>query len=570
MAVPTQVIIIGTGWAGVAAAKTYLQINPSISLTLLTNESTVGGVWSKDRLYPNLIANSPNGLYEFSDLSMVDADNPEYELVPGERVQEYLHTYAVKYDLLSRIKFNTKVTKAVRRVDVPGWTLTLESGETLNCDKLILSSGLYSKPKWPSIPQEPSFKGTVIHSRTLGAQHKSIIASGARDIIIVGGCKSAVEACTLFLESSPSITVHWVIRPTAQGVPILLADPEMKPNFVAIAQTRLFGVLGPSIFNTSGFWYRFLHRRRNWLGRKIFDGFWSLMSKIVKAGPQYTKSENGRKIEPKGDSLFWDSAYISLLYKDSRFLKTVHEGQRIKVYRDTPTRLSNNHMSLASGTSIRADAVVYCTGWTSSTDFFSPEDATQLGIPVPIADNDDAHWTKLMADANFSVRESLPFLANEARPASETPAHTQFRMYRQVLSPQLLAQGDRSIAFAGFISTGQTAVANELLSLWAVAWLEGLLPCKLPSEEDMEREVARVNCWMARRYGAPGARDPAIVLEVQGFFDVLMQDFGLEVKRKRGWLKGLREWVVPYTSGDYKGVVDEFLERIGKGSEKGD
>jgi dimethylaniline monooxygenase (N-oxide forming) len=43
MAVPTQVIIIGAGWAGIAAAKTYLQINRSISLMLLTIESTVGG-----------------------------------------------------------------------------------------------------------------------------------------------------------------------------------------------------------------------------------------------------------------------------------------------------------------------------------------------------------------------------------------------------------------------------------------------------------------------------------------------------------------------------------------------
>jgi hypothetical protein len=64
----------------------------------------------------------------------------------------------------------------------------------------------------------------------------------------------------------------------------------------------------------------------------------------------------------------------------------------------------------------------------------------------------------------------------------------------------------------------------------------------------------------------PGARDPAIVLEVQGFLDVLMRDLGLRDKRKKGWL-GLKEWVVPYTSRDYRGVVREFLESVERGTE---
>lgn len=564
MPTSTRVVIIGTGWAGLSAAKTYLQINPSISLTLLTNESTVGGVWSTDRLYPGLIANSPNGLYEFSDLSMVDAANPAYALISGERVQSYLHRYAEHFDLLSKIRFNTTVTKAVRRTDAPGWTLTLESGEMLSCDKLIISSALHSKPKWPSIPREASFKGTVIHSRNLGTQHKDIIASGARSIVIVGGCKSAVEAATLFLDLNPDIQIHWVVRPSAQGVPMVVVNPQMRPNFVAVAQTRLFSIFGPTIFNTSGFWHTLLHSRTSWLGNKIFAAFWTLMSKTVKAGPQYSKSANARKIEPQGDTLFWDAAYISLLYNDSRFLKWLHEGKRINVYRDTPTKLADGQMHLASGATIDADAVVYCTGWQPSIDFFSAAEAADLGIPVPVLEQRNAHWERLLADADTKVQKELPFLANEGRAAAETPSHSQFRQYRQVLSPKLLARGDRSIAFAGFVSSGQTAVCCELLSLWAVAWLEGLLPLRLPSEEEMEADVARVNACMARRYGARGAKDPEIILEVQWFFDVLLRDLGLRAKRKQKGIMGvLKEWLLPYSAGDYRGVVNEFLDRNG-------
>ena len=255
--------------------------------------------------------------------------------------------------------------------------------------------------------------------------------------------------------------------------------------------------------------------------------------------------------------------YISLLYTHSRFLKEwLHAGTRIEVYRDTPVRLTEGHMELKSGDKIKADAVIYCTGWQPSVDFFLPEEAARLGVPVP-REESNSRWEKMMVDADAEVQKILPFLANEGRPANEMPAYTQFRMYRRILSPMMLAKEDTSIAFVGFVSTGQTAQCYELLSLWAVAWMEGLMPRTLPSEEEMEKEVALTNAYMARRYGARGAKDPEIILEVQWFFDILLQDLGLPVKRKqRGWLGGFKEWLLPYTAADYKGVVDEFLKNL--------
>jgi len=90
----TRVIIIGAGWAGLAAAKTYLQIsrrlNRPIDLTVLDNApSAPGGVWNPARLYPGLLAQGLTGFYEFSDLSMVDDEHPSGQQMSGLRVQEY-------------------------------------------------------------------------------------------------------------------------------------------------------------------------------------------------------------------------------------------------------------------------------------------------------------------------------------------------------------------------------------------------------------------------------------------------------------------------------------------------
>ena len=44
------------GWYGLVAARTYLRLRPAANLLIIDSDNTVGGVWSKDRLYPNLVA----------------------------------------------------------------------------------------------------------------------------------------------------------------------------------------------------------------------------------------------------------------------------------------------------------------------------------------------------------------------------------------------------------------------------------------------------------------------------------------------------------------------------------
>ena len=59
----TSVVVIGAGWYGIAAAKTYLEFDPTISLTVLDADSSIGGVWGSSSIYPGLVADSPAGLF---------------------------------------------------------------------------------------------------------------------------------------------------------------------------------------------------------------------------------------------------------------------------------------------------------------------------------------------------------------------------------------------------------------------------------------------------------------------------------------------------------------------------
>lgn len=56
---------VRTGWYGLVSARTYLRLRPDVKLLIIDSDNTVGGVWSKDRLYPNLVAQVKLGVSLF-------------------------------------------------------------------------------------------------------------------------------------------------------------------------------------------------------------------------------------------------------------------------------------------------------------------------------------------------------------------------------------------------------------------------------------------------------------------------------------------------------------------------
>jgi dimethylaniline monooxygenase (N-oxide forming) len=58
------------GWTGLIAAKTYLDLAPDTDLLVVDNESSIGGVWCKERLYPDLYAQVSHPLFEYSFYDM--------------------------------------------------------------------------------------------------------------------------------------------------------------------------------------------------------------------------------------------------------------------------------------------------------------------------------------------------------------------------------------------------------------------------------------------------------------------------------------------------------------------
>lgn len=67
-----DVVIVGAGLQGLAAARIFLQLEPELNLLIVDSNMSVGGVWAKKNLYPGLKTNNLRGTFEYTDFPMDD------------------------------------------------------------------------------------------------------------------------------------------------------------------------------------------------------------------------------------------------------------------------------------------------------------------------------------------------------------------------------------------------------------------------------------------------------------------------------------------------------------------
>jgi len=318
---PTDVIIIGAGWYGLSAAKTYLAVKSSTTLQIIDNGDSIGGVWSKSRVYPRLVLNQPTPHMEYSDFSMSEVAGglEDYSDISGELVTKYIEAYAEKHDLLKLCRFNTHVVRIVREPDLGPWRIITRPADTpdaeveeFRCMKLIVATGHETVPSLPSDLDLSGFSGKAFHVKELGKRHDEIIEDESiKSITVVGGNKSAFEVAANFGLAGKK--VEWLIREDGQGPGILHCDRSNgKDHDVKGMATRDVSAVTPSLYNPHKWITRFLYGGKNWFGRWFEVAFWKM---VLKQHLELYKRPNLDKIKPVSDRSVFRITFHVLEYE---------------------------------------------------------------------------------------------------------------------------------------------------------------------------------------------------------------------------------------------------------------
>lgn len=545
-------VIVGAGWFGLAAAKTYIQLHPEERVAVFESAESCGGTWSKARLYPGLKSNNMVGTYEHPDFPM---DLKTYGLkptdhIPGATLHRYLTDFAKHFGVFEKIQFHTKVD-LVEHVDNINWRLSLsgpQGSRTVTTERLILATGLTSTPNMPKYENEESFGAPLFHAKDFCKEAPSL--KGAKNVIVVGGAKSAFDVAYAMVDQGS--TVDLIIRPDGHG-PVWIAPPfvtPLKKRLDAILNVRWMTWMAPCPWGAEDGWAgprNFLHG--TFIGRFLVDTFWKILGGEVITNNGYDGGHADMKKLKPWNSAFWTGSGLSILNFDTDIFAYVKDG-RIRVHVDNVDHLEPKKMVLCNGTTLNADAIICSTGWKkeSSLKFKGIGDA-EFGLPYSTSEKQ-----ALNKQADEQVLKMFPRLANQPELKFEPKTTDPLRLYRFIVPPTFVAK--RNIAFSGMVSCVTTATCAANTALWISAYMDGKLERMARSEKEITDEVMLHTQWGKWRYPCGyGASLPDFVFEGVPYFDMLLRDMGLENHRHKGlW----SELTSPYYPKDYKGLVEEW------------
>jgi len=287
-------------------------VDPSVDLTVLEAEETLGGTWCASRIFPGLLANHAIPAYEYADKPMSKEGLARHGYIPGDVVHAYLDEYAREWGVYDKIRFRTAVESVCRHEDGKRWVVRVKphpsttttttdeasSSSVLVFDKVILATGLSSTPQVPDLDSS-SFGAPVIHSKDIGSNMALFESASVESVTVYGGGKSAFDAVALALKTHKK-RVNWVIRASGAGPAAFIPPVILGQTANDGISTRMASKLYPSIYTARirEWWWRFLHSGESTFGSWLLWTWHGLGSKYILGWARYDENENMAKMKP--------------------------------------------------------------------------------------------------------------------------------------------------------------------------------------------------------------------------------------------------------------------------------
>ncbi|MEU8895831.1 NAD(P)/FAD-dependent oxidoreductase [Nocardia sp. NPDC048505] len=346
-----SVAIIGAGFGGLAAAI-ELDRHGIHEYTVFERGDSVGGVWRANS-YPGAACDVPSPTYSFSyaletEWSRRFGTQPE--------IHAYLRRTADRYGVTPHIRFGAEVTAAAFDADTGGWRVELADGTVSRFDVLICATGQLSRPKLPDLAGMDSFAGAQFHSAEwdhsvdLTGKRVAVVGSGASAVQIVPAIAERVAALEVVQRSAYWVGNKW----------------DHRTNPVVRRLLRRVPGLARWQHNAEWLWYE---ARAPFIARwaePVQIGFeWWLKFKIRR---EIRDPELRRAVTP--DYRFGCNRVLL----SNAWYPTL-DAPHVRLHPHGVARVDEEGLVLSDGSTVAADVIVWCTGFTAS-EYLAPIDVT--------------------------------------------------------------------------------------------------------------------------------------------------------------------------------------------------
>lgn len=200
-----DVLIVGAGLSGIAAAY-YLQTRcPNKSFAIVEGRDAIGGTWDLFR-YPGVRSDSDMYTlgYRFRPWTGDKA------IADGPDILQYLKDTAREFGIDKQIRFNQRVRRIAWSSDSAEWTVDIEQGGVaaaleMRCKFLFMCTGYYRydqgyTPQWEG---RECFAGEIIHPQ----QWSEDIDCAGKRIVVIGSGATAVTLVPALAEQAAHVTM---------------------------------------------------------------------------------------------------------------------------------------------------------------------------------------------------------------------------------------------------------------------------------------------------------------------------------------------------------------------------
>ena len=322
-----RVCVVGAGSSGIAAAKVLHERGIAFDCYELSDRVGGNWVWKNSNgvsaSYRSLHINTSRQRMEFSDFPMA-SNLPDF--ARNDQVAAYFDAYVDHFGLREKITFNTGVEHVERRDD-GRFDVTLSDGETHEYDSVCVANGHHWDPRWPEpgFPGADTFTGEQMHSHAYVDESQL----AGKKVVVLGMGNSAMDIAVD--ASYHAAESYLAARRGAHVIPKYIFG---RPYDQIAAAERIPACLR-----------------------------WPLARAMLKlaTGPMETYGLQ------KPDHKF-AQAHPTM---SSRILDRLAHGAITP--KPNITHLDGDRVHFADGTSVKADLVVYCTGYKITFPFFDED-----------------------------------------------------------------------------------------------------------------------------------------------------------------------------------------------------